>query len=111
MNQAPESGNAITFSGVHHINFTVTDLERSARWYANVLGLTKGWAMPDAEGRGQKAVLLHPSSPFRLVLTRHQANEGEPFSEYRTGLDHIAFTVQDREELDQWVRRLDELGV
>jgi catechol 2,3-dioxygenase-like lactoylglutathione lyase family enzyme len=29
-----------------------------------------------------------------------------PFDETRAGLDHLAFTVADREELDAWVARL-----
>lgn len=99
------------FSTVHHINLSVTDLARSATWYAEVLGLTKGWEMDDTEGRGRKVVLLQAGSPFRLVLSHHQANDGEPFSEFRTGFDHLAFTVADRAELEAWERRLEELGV
>ncbi|HSB86174.1 MAG TPA: hypothetical protein VLD86_07700, partial [Ilumatobacteraceae bacterium] len=29
----------------------------------------------------------------------------------RQGLDHLAFTVADREELDRWAEQLDKLGV
>jgi catechol-2,3-dioxygenase len=35
----------------------------------------------------------------------------EAFSEFRVGLDHIAFGCADRAELEQWAGRLDELGV
>lgn len=98
-------------SGVHHINFSVTDLQRSAEWYMGVLGLTMGWEMPDTEGRGQKIALLHPTSPFRLVLSHHARNDGQAASEFRTGLDHLAFTVTDRAELERWQRRFEELGV
>jgi glyoxylase I family protein len=97
--------------GVHHLNLSVTDLERSAAWYEKVLGLTRGWEMPDAEGRGQKIILLLPNTQFRLVLSLHRANQGERFSEYRTGLDHVAFTVADRAELEAWGQRFDTLGV
>lgn len=99
------------FTGIHHINFSVTDLDRSAAWYREVLGLTTGWEMEDTDGRGRKVVLLHPSSPLRIVLSLHQKNEGDPASEFRTGLDHIAFTVADRAELERWQQRFEELGV
>ena len=35
----------------------------------------------------------------------------EPFSEFRVGLDHVAFGCADRGELEKWSRRLDELGI
>ena len=35
----------------------------------------------------------------------------EKFSEFRVGLDHLAFGCGDRAELEKWARRLDELGV
>jgi catechol 2,3-dioxygenase-like lactoylglutathione lyase family enzyme len=99
------------FGGIHHINFSVTDGERSAAWYAEVLGLSRGWEMEDTEGRGRKIVLLHPTEPLRVVLSQHQSNPGEPFSEFQTGLDHVALTVTDRAELEAWSRRFEELGV
>jgi glyoxylase I family protein len=101
----------LQFLGVHHLNLSVTDLERSAEWYEQVLGLTRGWEMPDTEGRGRKIILLHPSSPFRLVLSLHAANEGGSFSEFRTGLDHIAFTVADRGTLERWAQHFNEMGI
>jgi glyoxylase I family protein len=36
---------------------------------------------------------------------------GEAFSEYRVGLDHVAFGVADRDQLGKWATRLDELGI
>lgn len=106
---APEQD--LSFDGVHHLNFSVTDLERSAAWYTDVLGLSLGWAMDDTEGRGRKIVLLHPDSPLRIVLSLHRDNTGEPFNEFRTGLDHVAFTVSDRSALERWQAHFEELGV
>ena len=99
------------FAAVHHINVSVPDLARSAAWYASVLGLEEGWEIPDVEGRGRKLVLLHPIDPLRIVLTSHGNNDGEPFSEFRTGIDHIAFSVADRDALEAWRRHFHELGV
>jgi glyoxylase I family protein len=99
------------FGGVHHLNVSITDLERSAAWYSSVLGLQRGWENPDVEGRGRKLVMLHPTDPVRIVLTYHQSNPGEPFSEFLTGIDHIAFSVPDRAALEAWQRHFGELGV
>ena len=60
---------------------------------------------------GRKVVLVSPDSALRLTLTHHQANKGERFSEFRTGLDHVALTVSSRADLLAWVNRLDELNV
>lgn len=99
------------FGGVHHLNVSVTDLDRSVAWYTSVLDLKVGWDNPDVEGRGRKVVMLHPTDPLRIVLTVHQSNSGEPFSEFRTGIDHIAFSVADRDALEAWQRHFDDLGV
>jgi glyoxylase I family protein len=98
------------FSGVHHVNFTVTDIDRSTAWYCNVLGLSVGWNM-DQEGVWRKVALVQPDSSFRMVLTQHASGNSDEFSELQTGLDHIAFTVADREELQGWRQRFEELGV
>lgn len=34
-----------------------------------------------------------------------------PFSERRTGLDHLAFQVSNREQLEAWIARFDAHGV
>ncbi len=97
--------------GFHHVGLTVRDLAASAAWYADLLGLVKVSELPDQEGRGAKVILRHPSSGFVLGLAQHQANAGEPFSEFRTGLDHVAFAVPSDEALEAWRQRLDEQGV
>ena len=35
----------------------------------------------------------------------------EAFSEFRVGLDHVTFGCADRDELETWARRLEELGI
>jgi catechol-2,3-dioxygenase len=46
-----------------------------------------------------------------IGLEQHDHNDGSAFDERRVGLDHLAFDVPDRETLDAWVIRLDELGI
>jgi len=43
---------------------------------------------------------------------RRPFNEsGRTISEFRTGLDHLEFLVASQNELQQWAKRLDELGI
>ena len=46
-----------------------------------------------------------------LGLLTHRTNQGDAFSEYRTGLDHLEFGVASRQELEAWKARLDDLGI
>lgn len=93
-----------SFQGIHHIGFSVSNLERSTEWYVRVLGFQRGPTIPDEMGRGRKQVLFHPGGAFRLALAQHAANTGDAFSESNSGLDHVAFSVADRAELEQWSR-------
>lgn len=96
-------------AGYHHLSLSVTDLDRSAAWYGEVLGFTK---MGELEKPGfARALLVQPESGMRLALTSHEAGSGDSFSELRTGMDHVAFLVADVEELEAWKRRFEALGV
>ena len=99
-------------AGLDHISLTVRDLDRSAAWYSELFGFTKVGQVPDDGQSGAKVLLYHPASKLVLGLSQHQRNPGEPFSEFRTGLDHIALAAPGgREDLERWSQRLDELGV
>jgi len=97
-------------TGYHHLNVTVTDVARSTAWYTEVLGFTK---LKEFERDGfTKVVMVHPGSRISFGLTGHGARaSGDVFSEFRTGMDHVAFAVKDRAELDAWKVRFASLGV
>ena len=99
----------LSFSGVHHVAINVHDLERSERWYAEVLNFAR--LAPFDGDRFRRVLMRHPSGML-LGLTKHDDPEAAaPFNERRTGLDHFAFQVADRGQLEAWVARFDELGV
>ena len=98
-----------TFPGIAHVAVTVSDLGRSTRWYERLF---------DA-----KPVLDEDTGPFHHVVWLldgptlfgiHQHSEpesGDAFSELRPGLDHVGFGVANRSELEEWQKRLDEMGI
>jgi catechol 2,3-dioxygenase-like lactoylglutathione lyase family enzyme len=97
-----------SFPAIAHVAVTVTDLSRSEEWYTKLFGA--------------KPVLDEDTGPFRhivyLVGNTLVGLHGfpdlastEPFNERRPGLDHIAFGCASRDELLQWAKRLDELGI
>ena len=97
-------------AGYHHLSVTVTDIERSTAWYTEVLGFTKA---RDFERDGfRKVLLVHPSSGTVFGFTDHRdRGSGDAFSEFRTGMDHVAFAVADRAELQAWKARFEELSI
>lgn len=92
-------------SGIDHAGLSVTDVDRSERFYTDVLGLVR---LADF---GTVRILLHRPTSLVLSLVHHDTADGDRFSELRTGLDHLGFGVTSREELVAWERHLDALGV
>ena len=96
---------------IHHLGLTVHDVRVSAAWYIDVLGFERvgDYEAPDASRR--KVFLRHAGLRARLGLTEHKRRHKESFDETRAGLDHLAFAVSTREELDGWARRFLAAGV
>jgi glyoxylase I family protein len=95
------------FPAITHVALTVTDLDRSVPWYQRLFG--------------SDPVLDEDTGPFRHVVFLlgstlvglHQFPDpaGGTFDERAPGLDHLAFGVRDRSELEGWATRLEELGI
>ncbi len=101
-------------AGFHHLAITATDLDASVAWYQRVLGLQPlpmTFPHHGAEESGHAVLLLEPAQGWAIGIHRHVANPGTPASETTTGLDHIAWAVSSREDLDAWASWLDEQGV
>ncbi|MGJ6121289.1 VOC family protein [Mycolicibacterium sp. Y3] len=108
------ASNDATFSGVHHVSLTVTDLTASIEWYQRVFQTQRLDITIPHYGReetGYSVLLPEPRSGLIFGLHTNTGNRGEPFDEARTGLDHVSFGVSGRAALEAWVAWLDELGV
>ena len=99
---------------LHHVAITVSDVEASADWYQRVLGLQRLPAPVSHHGEespGFGLLLLEPSAGWAIGVHHHDRSRSEVADETRTGLDHIGLAVPERRDLDDWVTRLDALGV
>lgn len=96
-------------SRIHHLALTVTDIDASIAWYERTFGFKRVDDYPHEGGFG--VILVEPDSDLWIVLHHHDANEAEPFSETRTGLDHAGFQVPSPADLEVWQARFAELGV
>ena len=99
------------FTVLHHIGLTVTDVERSERWYGDVLGFERMMVEQHHGGTGYAVVMNRPDTHVFIGLDAHTTNEGEPFGEHRTGLDHLAIGVAERADLDRWATWFETKGV
>ena len=98
-----------TFPALTHVALTVRDLSVSVPWYEALLG-AKPVLDEDTDPNFHHTVYLIGNTLLGLHQHTTQAPQ-EAFSEFRVGLDHIAFGCADRAELEQWAGRLDELGI
>jgi catechol-2,3-dioxygenase len=92
----------------NHVDVTVTDLERSAQWWQDVMGFT---VVNRDRGPTFDFVSLMNSAGVVVTVMTHDARLPGEFDERRVGLDHLAFLVADRAELEQWVDHLATKGV
>jgi glyoxylase I family protein len=101
-------------TGIHHISFTVTNLEDSMVWYQRLFDAERVHYQFNhlyREETGYGFLLIVQPSGIVLGLHTNTENEHEGFHEARTGLDHISFQVERRADLEAWMGRLDELGI
>jgi catechol 2,3-dioxygenase-like lactoylglutathione lyase family enzyme len=95
--------------GVSHLAITVSDAKTSAAWYEQVLG---GAQVPMADEPGHIVVGVLTPDGFFLGCQQHGATaDGDRFSEFRVGLDHVAFGCENRAAVEEWAAHLDDLGV
>jgi glyoxylase I family protein len=93
-----------TITGGHHVAFSVRDADRSAQWYGDLLGMQVVLKGDDDTVRFR--VLAHPDSGWVIGVRQYPGREEGAFDELRTGLDHFAFGVSSRAELESWEQRL-----
>ena len=96
------------FATISHVSFSVTDADKSARWWQDVFGLEE---VATIEEDTWRAVVLELTPSIAIEFQEHRANQGEKFDPARTGFDHMGLKVDTREELDRWQAHFEQVGV
>jgi glyoxylase I family protein len=99
-----------TFPPLAHVALTVRNLEVSIPWY-QMLFDAEPVIDEDTDPDLHHTVYLIGNGTLIGLHQHGTAAAPEPFSEFRVGLDHVAFGCEDRAELEKWALRLDELGI
>ncbi|MEE2854599.1 MAG: VOC family protein [Actinomycetota bacterium] len=106
---------AFTSSSIAHVRLTVTDIERSRQFYESVFGWPVLLEVPDNadESARNQLSFLYGGVIYDLggTLLGLRPVADDRFDEDRVGLDHIAFRLASKDELDSAAAHLDELGV
>jgi glyoxylase I family protein len=98
------------FPPLSHVALTVRDLDVSVPWYEALLD-ARPVIDEDTDPDMHHTVYLLGNGTLVGLHQHDTPAPPERFSEYQVGLDHVAFGVADRGELEEWARRLDELGI
>lgn len=99
-------------ANLHHVVLTVSDIDASVDWYKNLFGFEELSNEEHFGGSGGRTVLLgKPDWSMGVGLAHHPSNGGETFDPTRTGLDHIGFTADDRNDLEKWQAKMVEMGI
>lgn len=92
---------------IQHVALSVTDITKSGPWYEELFGFQKVAEFSDP---APMEIYMTPDGQA-LDLRQDPDVVQERFTEKRPGLDHLAFVCTDRQELDEWVQRIQELGI
>lgn len=104
-----------TANSIAHVRLTVTDIERSRRFYESVFGWPVLLEIPDNADETTRSQLgflfggVIYDMGGALIGLRPVATDR--FHEDRAGLDHIAFRAANKTELDSAAEHLNELGI
>lgn len=106
---------ALTSTSIAHVRLTVTDIERSRQFYESVFDWPVLLEVPENadEATRDQLAFLYGGVVYDLggTLLGLRPVATDRFHEDRAGLDHIAFRLGSKDELDTAAAHLDEVGV
>jgi catechol-2,3-dioxygenase len=100
----------MAFPSLNHVAVTVRDLTVSGPWYRALIG-SEPLIDEHTDAGFHHLVWAFDNGTLFGIHQHDQEAADERFTEYRVGLDHVGFGCASRADLEQWVQRLDELGV
>jgi glyoxylase I family protein len=106
---------AINTTSIAHVRLTVTDIDQSRQFYDSVFGWPILVEVPEQADAATREMLsfLFGGVIYDLggTLIGLRPVAADRFDEDRVGLDHLAFRVGSKDELDSAVDHLDFLGI
>lgn len=91
--------------GIHHLALRVSDYERAKQFYLNTLGFQK---ILEADNL---FLFMAGNTPIGIRGPENDTPDGDRFNPHRVGLDHIALTCEDPQELERVAGALRDAGI
>lgn len=95
-------------SGLHHVTFTVSDLDAGVEWFSRVLGAEHQERFDHHDENGKLCGVIVALDGFPGMVELRVAT---PEYALMPGYDPVTFEVADNEALDDWLAHLDDNGV
>lgn len=94
-------------TGLNHVILTISNVERSRAFYGDLLGFDVIVIEEDPDG----SFFFEAGDVLFFFFPSREPIPGDRFSEFRIGLDHLAFAAPSREALEELAGKLISAGV
>ncbi|MGJ0121089.1 VOC family protein [Williamsia sp. MIQD14] len=107
----------IAATDYHHVRLTVRDIAVSRKFYDDVFGFDVAFEVPEGadEQTREQLAFLYGGVIYQfgggLLGLRPVAPGDDSFTEDRSGLDHVSFSVASLADLNDASAHLDSLGI
>jgi glyoxylase I family protein len=93
--------------GLNHVILTISDVATSREFYGGVLGFD----LVDVPGNPQAGFYFEAGAMSLWFIRSPRPIDGDRFSEFRIGLDHLGFGAPSTAALERLAERLTAAGV
>ncbi len=110
----------LSLGPIHHLRLTVTDVERSRAFYAELLGFQIAMDAPPPAGDPhhdltveilQGGIVMVNGDTLIGLRPVDAQRAGDRFDPFRCGLDHLSFGVAGRADLEAAIQAFEERGI
>jgi len=97
-------------TGVHHIDLSVSSVERSLPFYRDLLGPLGYHRISQVEGERGETIWYFNGPGTSIGIREAQTRSAEPVDRYRVGLHHLCIEAFSRGVVDERAAWLREIG-
>ena len=112
----------VSLGPLHHYRLTVSNLERSTRFYTDVLGFELVIDGPPPADHPEHDLMVESLQGGVVLMNQgmlmglrpvddERKRTGDRFDPFRVGLDHLSFGADRRADLERTIGVLDRLGI